>query len=210
MFDDLLLLTKGGNTVFFGELGPESVKLIDYFESYGANPIEYGENPAAWMLRAQTAGAAADVDWIEAFKNSENYQKLRSQIDAASESPDESKKLHFDEAYPTTKKERMNLMNQRVITIYKRSPSYNLARLMIAVFYAFIIGSVFLTSGSRRQEWEENEVVAVISTMFFSLIIIGVTSISMAVPVTKTLRDVFYKVCADFYSMFPPFNDRIF
>ena len=49
MFDDLLLLTKGGNTVFFGELGPDSVHLIDYFESRGADPIEFGENPAAWM-----------------------------------------------------------------------------------------------------------------------------------------------------------------
>ena len=62
MFDDLLLLTKGGNTVFFGPIGPQCIHLIDYFEDRGANPISFGENPAAWMLRAQTAGAAADVN----------------------------------------------------------------------------------------------------------------------------------------------------
>ena len=87
----------------------------------------------------------------------------------------------------------MNKCYWGVVKIYKRSPAYNLARLSIAVFYAFIIGSVFLRGEGRRDYWLENEVDAVISTMFFSLIVIGVTSITMAVPVTKTLRDVFYK-----------------
>lgn len=193
MFDDLLLLKKGGNTVFFGELGTESVHLIDYFEDRGANPIQFGENPAAWMLRAQTSGAAAEVDWAKVYKESDQYTKLRSQLEAATESLDETKELHFEEEYPVSGRERVSLMNNRIVTIYKRSPAYNLARLFIAILYAFIIGSVFLRGNGRRDNWAENEVEAVISTMFFSLIVIGVTSISMAVPVTKTLRDVFYK-----------------
>ena len=194
MFDDLLLLTKGGNTVFCGELGPQCSHLIDYFEDRGANPISFGENPAAWMLRAQTSGAAAEVNWIDEFKGSVQFQTLQEQIATIKENPDESKKLVFEEPYPTTSKERVNLMNRRIVTVYKRSPAYNLARLSIAVLYAFIIGSVFI--GGRRNAdniWLENEVDAVISVMFLSLIIIGVTSISMAVPVTKTIRDVFYK-----------------
>ena len=194
MFDDLLLLKKGGNTVFFGELGPESTHLIKYFEDGGANPIGYGENPAAWMLRAQTIGKAAEVDWAQVFMDSKQYENLRAILDSATESPDETKKLHFEEEFPTTRHERAMLMMKRVFKIYKRSPAYNLARLMIAALYAFIIGSVFLTSGGRRKVFTENEVAAAISTMFFSLIVIGVTSISMAVPVSKTLRDVFYKV----------------
>lgn len=194
MFDDLLLLTKGGNTVFCGELGPQCSYLIDYFENRGATPISFGENPAAWMLRAQTSGAAAEVNWIEEFKTSEQFESLQKQIATTNESPDDSKKLSFDEVYPTTSRERVHMMNRRVLTVYKRSPAYNLARLSIALLYAFIIGSVFL--GGRRINktvWLETEVDAVISVMFLSLIIIGVTSISMAVPVTKTLRDVFYK-----------------
>ena len=47
MFDDLLLLKKGGNVVFFGELGEGSFELIEYFESRGVSQIEFGENPAA-------------------------------------------------------------------------------------------------------------------------------------------------------------------
>jgi ABC-2 type transporter len=193
MFDDLLLLTKGGNTVFFGELGPDSIHLINFFEERGGEHIGFGENPAAWMLRAQTSGAAAEVDWPEEFKASEQYTALLRKIEAAKESPDEAKKLFFKNDFAVPGKERVDLMNRRIMTIYKRSPAYNLARIMIAIFYAFIIGSPFLTADGRRGFWMETEVDGVISTMFFSLIVIGVTVISMAVPVTKTLRDVFYK-----------------
>ena len=58
-FDSLLLLKRGGETVFFGELGDESCNLIEYFESYPATSIiKQGENPATWMLTTNGAGSA--------------------------------------------------------------------------------------------------------------------------------------------------------
>jgi ABC-type multidrug transport system ATPase subunit len=48
-FDSLLLLKRGGEVVFFGELGDESTNLITYLERYGSTPkIQPGENPATW------------------------------------------------------------------------------------------------------------------------------------------------------------------
>lgn len=196
MFDDLLLLKKGGNVVFFGELGKESVKLIEYFETQGATPIQHGENPAAWMLRACSGeNAAADVDWADLYKTSTQYENACSQIEAIGNSPVESKEIHYEGMFSTDFKERLKLMNNRILTIYKRSPAYNLTRLMIAVLYSFLIGSVFIRGSSERRsgEWQENEVDGVLGTIFLSTIIIGVTSISMAVPVMKRIRDVFYK-----------------
>jgi len=174
MFDDLLLLKKGGNVVFFGELGQDSVELIKYFESRGATPIEYGENPGAWMLRAFSGDHVdGDTDWPALYKSSEQYQEAMKKITAIKESADESKRIHFDGIYVTSFKERLWLMIERMFTIYKRSPAYNLARLMIALLYSFIIGSIFLRGGGRRSIWTENEMAAVVSTMFFSLIVIG-------------------------------------
>lgn len=195
MFDDLALLKKGGNVVFFGELGQGSGRLIDYFESRGAPPIEYGENPAAWMLRAYAGEHAAEnVDFAELYKSSEQYKVVCDQIQAIEESRDESKKIFYNNIFATTPKEQMQLMNNRILTIYKRSPAYNLTRLVIAVFYSFLIGSVNLRGSKRRSGgWDENEVDGILGTMFLSTIIIGVTSISMAVPVMKKIRDVFYK-----------------
>jgi hypothetical protein len=174
MFDDLLLLQKGGNVVFFGELGKDSSKLIDYFESRLAEPIKFGENPAAWMLSV-FAGPSAneEINWSGVYKNSSQYEESLKQIAAIEQSADESKKIAYDEIYVTTFSQRLWLMIQRLYRIYKRSPAYNLARLMIAILYSFIIGSVFLERGGRRETWTEHEMSAVVSTMFFSLIVIG-------------------------------------
>lgn len=192
MFDDLILLQKGGNVVFFGELGEGSVDLIEYFESRGAASIEFGENPAAWMLRAYAGEHAVEgIDWAEVYKESEQYQVLGNQIESLAASPDEEKKISYENDLSTDFKERLRLVNNRILTIYKRSPAYNLTRLMVSVFYAFLIGSVFLRN--QQTEWNENDVDGVLGTLFLATIIIGVTSISMAVPVMKRIRDVFYK-----------------
>jgi ABC-type multidrug transport system ATPase subunit len=48
-FDSLLLLKRGGEVVFFGELGDESANLITYLERFLSTPkIKPGENPATW------------------------------------------------------------------------------------------------------------------------------------------------------------------
>ena len=193
MFDDLILLKKGGNVVFFGELGDESAKLVDYFESRGVPPMKHGENPAAWVLRAYAGDHATDVDWAEVYKASDQYGTLQEKLKEIKESNDPSKQISYDSTFAASPKERSALTNQRIVTVYRRSPAYNLTRLMIAIFYAFLIGSVFIRSRHKNAPWYENEMDGVISTMFLSLIITGVTSISMAVPVMKTLRDVFYK-----------------
>ena len=45
VFDRLLLLRKGGQTVYFGDIGPNSSKLIGYFEGNGAAKCGPEENP---------------------------------------------------------------------------------------------------------------------------------------------------------------------
>lgn len=164
MFDDLLLLKRGGNVVFFGDLGEGSSKLVEYFESRGSPLIERGENPAAWMLRCiSSEGTEDQVDWAEVYKVSDQYAALCEKIETVNESADESMKITFKKDFPTTKAEREKLMNRRISTVYKRSPAYNLTRLMIAIFYAFLIGSVFIrTRKGTSSVWNEVEVDGVI------------------------------------------------
>ena len=45
MFDRLLLLRKGGQTVYFGDIGPNALTLINYFERNGARKCGDEENP---------------------------------------------------------------------------------------------------------------------------------------------------------------------
>jgi energy-coupling factor transporter ATP-binding protein EcfA2 len=65
-FDDLLLLKRGGEIVYFGELGDKARNLINYFQSApGTPPCPPNSNPGTWMLEilgAGTTGAGQAVD----------------------------------------------------------------------------------------------------------------------------------------------------
>lgn len=50
-FDRLLLLRKGGKTVYFGDLGENCKTLINYFEKKGARKCGEMENPYVPHLR---------------------------------------------------------------------------------------------------------------------------------------------------------------
>ena len=53
-FDDLLLLKRGGRTIYAGSLGKLSADLISYFEAIPNVPnISGGINPATWMLEVK-------------------------------------------------------------------------------------------------------------------------------------------------------------
>jgi len=50
-FDELLLLKRGGRTIYLGPTGHESQELVQYCESYNSvDTIPEGANPASWML----------------------------------------------------------------------------------------------------------------------------------------------------------------
>lgn len=92
-FDNLLLLKAGGETVFFGDLGKESCKLIEYLEGYDSTvPIKFGENPATWMLSCIGAGSAAikdSFDYAKAYANSTLATDCIEKIVKYNDSPDE-------------------------------------------------------------------------------------------------------------------------
>ena len=122
MFDDLILLKKGGNVVFFGELGKESTNLIQYFEDRGAKQIERQENPAAWVLRAYAGDQkSSEIDWAELYKKSDQFNDVRNQIERIRTKADLKLKLSFSSTCSTPFSDRVRLMCVRMLTIYRRS-----------------------------------------------------------------------------------------
>ncbi len=122
MFDDLILLKKGGNVVFFGELGNESSKMIQYFEDRGAKQIERQENPAAWVLRAYAGEqTSTEIDWAALYKESDQFHSVRKQIEQIRATADIKLKLAFSSTFSTPLSVRVRLMCVRMLTIYRRS-----------------------------------------------------------------------------------------
>ncbi|KAG7389174.1 hypothetical protein PHYPSEUDO_010976 [Phytophthora pseudosyringae] len=88
VFDSLLLLKRGGEMVFFGDVGPKASKLVKYFEAIdGVSKLEPDVNPATWMLEVIGAGVgntnADTTDFVAVFKDSETSRELQSNLDRA-------------------------------------------------------------------------------------------------------------------------------
>ena len=72
-FDRMLLLQSGGTTVFFGQLGDHSDKLVEYFSTADIPKDKFrpeigeSENPASWMSVAPSLLCAADATHVLLF-----------------------------------------------------------------------------------------------------------------------------------------------
>jgi len=191
LFDDLLLLKKGGQTVFFGELGESSSKLVTYFESKGATPIEKGENPANWMLSVITAEDST-CDYALEFTKSTEFTVMSNMIEDICSNPDSGNEIKYDTEFAAPRTRIQLLMNTRLQTIYWRSPAYNLTRMIVSCAIAFILGSVYMTNRDPPS-FSETEMSSILSTIFISFIIVGVLSITSVLPVMLKIRDSYYR-----------------
>ncbi|PQE18314.1 Brefeldin A resistance protein [Rutstroemia sp. NJR-2017a WRK4] len=79
MFDHVLLLAPGGRTVSFGETGPHSRHVIDYFSRHGAN-MSASENPAEFIISTVTSKAPDAKNWPQIWKDSKECSALQHKI----------------------------------------------------------------------------------------------------------------------------------
>jgi ABC-type multidrug transport system ATPase subunit len=63
-FDELLLLKRGGSTIYYGPLGERSQTLVDYFESSASDTkkLSKGYNPATYMLEVRVCICSRNND----------------------------------------------------------------------------------------------------------------------------------------------------
>ena len=133
LFDSLLLLQRGGFTAYFGELGRDSQKLLEYFVSIpGTEEIRPQYNPATYMLEVTGAGIGRDTkDYSVEYAKSELCARNFAETQRLCQpSPDFV-------AFSTVNYTPMatGLKNQlkeciwKAMQTYWRSPSYNFVRL---------------------------------------------------------------------------------
>lgn len=134
-FDRLLFLQKGGQTVYYGDIGENSSILTTYFEREGASPCPKDANPAEWMLEVIGAapGSHTDIDWHKTWRESPEYVQTHKELERLkTESPNlaltrtrtnpNNKKVFAEFAAPFSV--QMWEVSKRVFEQYWRTPSY--------------------------------------------------------------------------------------
>lgn len=156
-FDRLLFLQKGGQTVYFGDLGPNCSTLIDYFESHGSHPCPYNANPAEWMLEVVGAapGSKSNQDYYEVWRNSEEYGKVKNELQIMElelsrlpelEDPDSNLK------YAASIWKQYLLVTKRVFVQNWRTPVYIYSKVLLVVGVALLNGFTFFKTGRSQQD----------------------------------------------------------
>lgn len=79
-FDTLLLLARGGKTVYFGDIGDNASTVKDYFERHDA-PCPESANPAEHMIDVVSGSLAKDKDWNQVWLESPEYKHTVSELD---------------------------------------------------------------------------------------------------------------------------------
>jgi ABC-type multidrug transport system, ATPase component len=153
-FDRLLLLKKGGKTVYFGDIGNHSKTILDYFERNGARKCEDSENPAEYVLEAIGAGATATItaDWHDTWVNSNEkkntdiegerlLQEYASKNTDMGYSEKELKEMSSKYATPFTY-QFGHVLRRNALTFY-RNTEYIGAKMGLCVTAGLFIGFTF-------------------------------------------------------------------
>ncbi|KAE9268465.1 ABC transporter G family member 36, partial [Phytophthora rubi] len=193
LFDGLLLLQKGGYTAYFGDLGVDSVKMLEYFESIpGTEQIRPQYNPATYMLEVIGAGIGRDVkDYSVEYKNSELYQSNRErtlQLAEVSEDFVRHSSLNYNPIATGFWNQLGQLSKKQQLT-YWRNPQYNFMRMFLFPLFAIIFGTTFYQLSAASVKKINSHIGLIYNSMDF----IGVINLMTVLEVTCAERAVFYR-----------------
>ncbi|ORY70232.1 AtrD, ABC-transporter [Pseudomassariella vexata] len=150
MFDQLLLLERGGRTLYFGDIGRQAVGLVQYFEDLGARSCGEGENPAEWILDVTGANRTSkpDIDWSVKWRNGPRRRELKRQLaemkEELSAKPD-SRPARLHDEYAGSLISQLLLVTHRIFQEYWRDPVYLYSKVALSAGVAFFNGfSLFM------------------------------------------------------------------
>ncbi|KAL6453292.1 CDR4 ABC transporter CDR4 [Candida maltosa Xu316] len=155
-FDRLLFLQRGGQTVYFGDLGKNFSTLIDYFEKYGAPKCPPEANPAEWMLEVIGAapGSKADQNYYDVWLNSTEYKDMQNELDCMetelqkrpiSDDPDRYK------SYAASLLAQYFHVTIRLFEQNWRSPNYLYSKLLLVISSSLFNGFSFFQADRSMQ-----------------------------------------------------------
>ncbi|KAG9254740.1 BMR1-like protein [Emericellopsis atlantica] len=154
-FDRLLLLERGGRTVYFGDIGKDAHVLRSYLKRHGAE-ARPTDNVAEFMLEAIGAGSAprvGDRDWGDIWDESPELahtktviQQMRQERLAVARGTDAS----LEKEYASPVSHQLKVVCRRMFRSFWRSPNYLFTRLFNHAAVAIITGLTYLQLDDSR------------------------------------------------------------
>ncbi|KAJ9489538.1 hypothetical protein VN97_g3742 [Penicillium thymicola] len=203
-FDRLLLLQRGGECIYHGDIGHDSQILLEYFRRNGADcPVD--ANPAEWMLDAIGAGQTrriGDRDWGDIWRTSPELDKVKEEIIQIKQNRAQAVRDNHDEnmvdrEYASPLWHQIKVVGRRTHLSFWRSKNYGFTRLYTHVVISIITGLVFLNLDDSRSSLQYRIFV------IFNVTVLPAIILQMVQPRYDMSRLIFYRESASkTYSQF--------
>ncbi|KAK4065047.1 uncharacterized protein Triagg1_8683 [Trichoderma aggressivum f. europaeum] len=187
-FDTLLLLARGGKTVYFGDIGDNAKTIKSYFRQYGAVcPIE--ANPAEFMIDVVTGGieSVKDTDWHQTWLESSEYGQMMAKLDnmifEAAANPPGAVDDGYEFSMPLW--EQIRIVTQRMNIALFRNTNYVNNKFSLHVISALLNGFSFWRVGHGVSDLE----LKMFTTFNFVFVAPGV--INQLQPLFIQRRDIY-------------------
>ncbi|UPL03176.1 hypothetical protein LCI18_014110 [Fusarium solani-melongenae] len=185
-FDTLLLLAKGGKTVYFGDIGHHARTVKKYFASHGA-PCPREANPAEHMIEVVSGSLSKGKDWNQVWLNSPEYEKITQELDtlvadAAAKPPGTVDDGH---QFAASMWEQVKLVTHRMNISLFRNTEYINNKLILHILLALYNGFSFWSIGNSVSDLQRR-----LFTVF-SFIFVAPGLISQLQPIFIDRRNVY-------------------
>lgn len=196
-FDRLLFLQKGGQTVYFGDLGTNCSELISYFERKGAPKCPANANPAEWMLHVIGAapGSHAARDYYDVWKQSDERAEIRRELSQMENGPEKTTEsspqdLSPSESFPKGEFAsplfyQYILVTKRVFEQFWRTPLYIWSKAFLAIASSLFNGFSFFMA-NKSQQGLQNQMFSI-----FMFMVVLDTLIQQMLPQFVFQRDLY-------------------
>lgn len=185
-FDEVILLKRGGRTVYAGELGKDSQTLVKYFQDNGADKCPPDANPAEWMLDSIGAGNPdyAGPDWGDVWMRSKQRDALSHEISKTIEerqrASDQTRSLQDDREYAMPLMAQTAAVVKRTFIAYWRTPNYILGKFILHIFTGLFNSFTFYKLGNSSIDMQSR---------LFSIFM----TLTISPPLIQQLQPVFLR-----------------
>ncbi|ATY64183.1 ABC multidrug [Cordyceps militaris] len=185
-FDSLLLLAKGGKTVYFGDIGENGQTIKDYFGRNGC-PCPSDANPAEYMIDVVSGNSVDARDWNEIWMASPEHEKMTAQLDGIIKDSAAKPPGTVDDGheFATPMGEQIRVVTQRMNISLWRNTEYVNNKVMLHVFSSLFNGFSFWMVGNSFNDLQ--------AKMFaiFQFIFVAPGVLAQLQPLFISRRDIF-------------------
>lgn len=209
LFDSALVLQRGGTLAFFGQIGEDAERIIEYFNGVpGVAPLKPGYNPATWVLDTINVKPVPGtrqrptlhrrhsiedlpIDFAMQFQLSDQLSVLEEDLDQDGLTRPSSylPEIKFETKRAAGSLRQLWMLSKRSLRMHWRTPTYNLARLMLSAILAGLFGIMY--HGTKYETFRGAN--AGVGMIFLSTIFFGLIAFNAALPIAAAERAVFYR-----------------